>query len=294
MKDQLANQDQEIRTVPGIFLWAAALRCLAWLSPRLASKLAVFLFTVPGLKARHYRQDHLLASAQRSWVRVDGRQIRVYRWGKGKRRIILLHGWQSRGTALRYVVSSFVERGLSVYAMDAPGHGESSGWRTSLVSYAHAIKAVDAAHGPFEGAITHSFGGRALTFALAYVDHPWQVKNIVMWAAPNAYEEIMDAFMKRLRLPARLKPPVLERMARMLGRPVEESEIFSLGEFLKARILLIHDEQDSIVPMWEAERIAARLPGVRLMKTRGYGHFRMAKSPEIWEASRRFLLKTNF
>ncbi|MCF8237660.1 MAG: alpha/beta hydrolase [Saprospiraceae bacterium] len=294
MKDQLADQHQEIRTIPGLFFWGAILRWLSWISPRLASKLVLFFFTFPGRKARHYRQDHLFSAARRSWVMMNGKRLRVYQWGEGQRRILLLHGWQSRGTALRYLVPSFVERGLTVIAMDAPGHGESSGWRTTLVSYAKAIRAVDDMHGPFEGAITHSFGGRALAFALAFEDYPWQIKQIVMLAAPNAYEEIIDTFMVQLGLPEKLKPAVLHRMAQMLGRSVTESEIFSMGELVKARILLLHDEQDQIVPMWEAERIASRLPGVRLMKTRGYGHFRMAKSPEIWEVCRRFLLKGNY
>ncbi len=294
MRDQNLNQNQEIKTIPGLFFWGAILRWLSWLSPRIASKFALLLFTIPGQKARHYRQDNLLVSARRSWVTSNGKRIRVYQWGKGQRRMLLLHGWQSRGTALRYFVPTFVARGFSVVALDAPGHGESSGWRTSLRSYVQAIRTVDQMHGPFEGAVTHSFGGRALTYALAYEEYPWQVKRIVMLAAPTAYEEIMDAFMVRLRLPAKLKPAVLSRMAEMLGRPIQESEIYSLGDRVKARILLIHDEQDQIVPMWEAERIATRLPGVRLMKTRGLGHFKMAKSPEIWEACRRFLLKGNF
>lgn len=284
------REDQEIRPLPGIRLIGFMLRCISWLSPGLASRLAVFFYTVPGKKAKHFRQDELLVTARRSYIQSEHYQIRIYEWGTGPRRLLLLHGWQSRGTALRYFVNTFIARGFTVVAMDAPGHGESTGWRTSLVNYARAIRAVDVAQGPFESAITHSFGGRALTFALAYESYPWQIERIVMLAAPSAYEEIIDAYMERLKLPSKLKPAVMERMAHMLGRPVNESEIFQIGELVHARILLIHDELDQIVPMWEAERIASRLPGVRLMKTRGFGHFYMAKTPEIWEVARKFLL----
>lgn len=290
MKMNKQREDQEVRPLPALRLIGIILRCLAWISPRLASRLALFLFTLPGKKAKHFRQDELLISARRSVVQSGHDQIRIYEWGSGPRRLLLLHGWQSRGTALRYFVNTFIARGFTVVAMDAPGHGESSGWRTSVVNYAAAIRTVDAECGPFACAITHSFGGRALAFALAYESHAWQMERIVMLAAPSAYEEIIDTFMDRLRLPAQLKPAVLNRMADLLGRPVSETEIFCLGEQVHARILLIHDEQDQIVPMWEAERIAARLPGVRLMKTRGFGHYRMAKTPEIWEVARKFLL----
>lgn len=289
MTPSIQHQDVEVRPIPGLALWGALLRLLARFSPGVASRIGIFLFTIPGRKARHYRQDQLLESARRAFVRDGSHRIRVYSWGSGESRILLAHGWQSRGTALRYVVPAFVRRGYEVVAMDAPGHGESSGWRTSLSSYARAIRLADQQMGPFMGAITHSFGGRALTYALAYEPNDWQIGRIVMLAAPSSFSDIIDRFSEQLNMPAKMRPAILSRMAELLGRPVEDSEIHNLGTKVRAQIMLIHDEQDSIVPMWEAERIATRLPGVRLIKTRGFGHYRMAKSPEIWEIAVKFL-----
>lgn len=267
------------------------MRLVARISPGLASRVGIFLFTIPGRKARHFRQDQLLQSARRTYVLDGHTKIRVYAWGTGESRILLAHGWQSRGTALRYFVPVLVQRGFRVVAMDAPGHGESSGWRTSLTTYAHAIRLVDRQYGPFTGAITHSFGGRALTYAMAYEPNDWQIRRVVMLAAPSSYADIIDRFSDQLNMPANMKPAILARMEELLGRPVDDSEIHNLGTRVHAQIIVIHDEQDNIVPMWEAERIATRLPGVRLIKTRGFGHYRMAKSPEIWEIAVKFLTK---
>lgn len=291
MTQEKRRQTQVVKPLPGLKLIGLVLRILGKAAPDMASRLALFLYTFPGRKAVHFRQDELLLSARRSSILSGRNRIRVYEWGNGPRRILLLHGWQSRGTALRYFVPTLTDRGCRVVAMDAPGHGESSGWRTTLINYAQSIREVDQAFGPFESAITHSFGGRALTFALAFEPHQWAVERIVMLSAPTSFEEIMDTFMDRMKLPGSLKSAVVKRMTYLLGRPVNETEIFQLGDRIQARILLIHDEQDEIVPMWEAERIASRLPGVRLIKTRGFGHYRMAKDPEIWEIVRTFLLQ---
>ncbi|MEZ5029826.1 MAG: alpha/beta hydrolase [Saprospiraceae bacterium] len=291
MTQPINRQDAEVRPIPGLVFWGALLRLVARISPGIASRVGIFLFTIPGRKARHFRQDQLLQSARRTYVLDGRRKIRVYAWGAGESRILLAHGWQSRGTALRYFVPVLVERGFSVVAMDAPGHGESSGWRTSLSTYAQAIRLVDQQFGPFTGAITHSFGGRALTYAMAYEPNDWQIRRVVMLAAPSSFADIIDRFSDQLNMPANMKPAILARMEELLGRPVDDSEIHNLGTRVHAQIIVIHDEEDNIVPMWEAERIATRLPGVRLIKTRGFGHYRMAKSPEIWEIAVKFLTK---
>jgi pimeloyl-ACP methyl ester carboxylesterase len=267
----------------------ALLRLIGWFSPAWAARTLLFVFSITGRKAVHFRQDQLLLEAQRQRIQCAGQRIQTYTWGESPRRILLTHGWQSRGTALRYFVPLLRSRGYQVVALDAPGHGESEGFRMILPAYAAAIREVDQRLGPFEGAITHSFGGRALTYALGFLAHDWQIKRVVMLSAPMSLSGIFEEFFDHLRIPASIRQATLQRGHHVLQRPVEASEIYNLGPRLQAELLIIHDSEDDVVPLHEAQRIHQALPGSRLHVTHGFGHYRLAKSPDVWQLAANFL-----
>lgn len=286
---EAARPDQGVRPFPGLRWLGMILRLWGRLHPRSAAALLIALFSLPGRRARHYREDALLRSALRGRVLIPGGHIRTYTWGDGPRRILLLHGWQSRGTALRYFVPPLQAEGFTVVAMDAPAHGESSGWRMTLPAYAEAILAVEKALGPFEGAITHSFGSRALSYALVYLPYAWTMQRVVMLAAPGNLTRIFQGFFDLTGATEALREACREAAGRMFRRPVESLEMEVLAPLLPGRLLVIHDEDDEVVPAEEARRILAVLPTAHLMITRGWGHYRMARSPEIRTRAVRFL-----
>lgn len=282
---------QEVRPLAGLRFIGMVLRLVAAFSTAAAARLALFLYAVPGRKARHYREDDLLQQSRRHFVRYRGWRVRTYSWGEGERKVLLLHGWQSRGTALRYFVPELLGQGFQVIAMDAPAHGESSGYRVALQDYAGSIRAVDQACGPFEAAITHSFGGRALSYALGFLPHAWKFRRVVMLAVPASLSRIFLEFYGYIGAPPALADATRTIAERRLGRTVAETEIYNMGDLLTLPVLVIHDEEDEIVPLAEAERIAGALPQARLVKTKGLGHFRLAKAPGIWQVASRFLLE---
>ncbi len=287
-KVPISQIDQEVRPIPGLKLLGLLIRFLSLISAGFAARCTLFLFSLPGRRARHYKEDELLQSAHRQWVFSGGKQIRTYTWGNGDRRILLLHGWQSRGTALRYFVPVLIGEGFQVVAMDAPGHGESSGYQMTITDYARAILAVELKVGPFMGAIAHSFGGRAITYALGYLDHRWQMEKIVLLAVPASITRIFSDFFSKIGASDALIRAAHQLAVDRLGHPVEDSEIYNVGHRLIAKLLVIHDNQDQIVPLWEAKRIVDAIPGTKFITTKGLGHYRLAKAPSTWEEVRRF------
>ncbi len=275
--------DQEVRPLPALQWIGWILKGVGFFSPVLAARWLIWVFSFPGRKARHYREDHLLRSARRFLVETPFGRIRTYTWGHGERRVLLLHGWQSRGTALRYVVPALMEAGFCVVAMDAPGHGESSGCRMSLDTYAGAIRDIDRAQGPFEAAVTHSFGARALAFAIAFLPHSWHIHRIVMLSVPASVTDIFEDFFRQTKVSSAIVAEARKLARKKLGRPLEETEIHRMGNRLGARVLIIHDEMDDVVPISEAERIAGALPEASLIRTSGFGHYRLVKDARVWQ-----------
>ena len=77
--------------------------------PVTAGKVAYRLFTRPRVRAVHRSSDAVLESARLSEI-LYGRQIlKIYEWGSGERTVLLVHGWESRGTAMRSFVPGLVE-----------------------------------------------------------------------------------------------------------------------------------------------------------------------------------------
>ena len=58
---------------------------------------------------------------------------------------------------------------------------------------------------------------------------------------------------------------------------------------MRAPLLIVHDEDDVDVPWQDGERYAQAWPDSRLMTTRGLGHRRILREPEVLEAVATFL-----
>jgi pimeloyl-ACP methyl ester carboxylesterase len=176
---------------------------LGRLFPRAASKVAFRLFTTPQMRAKHRTSDEILESARIFEVLYGKRILKAYEWGSGDRTILLVHGWESRGTAMRSFVPGLVARGYRVVAFDGPAHGNSEGKRTNLPHFAGAVKAMIKRLGDVHGIITHSFGGASTVYALSWMESDVRVEKLVMIAVPANMQRIFKTTVQTLKLPPR-------------------------------------------------------------------------------------------
>ncbi|MGD8875367.1 MAG: alpha/beta fold hydrolase, partial [Gammaproteobacteria bacterium] len=110
------------------------------------------------------------AQAGRETLQVDGLPVAIYRWGAGPV-VLFVHGWSGRGSQAAAFVEPLLRAGFQVLAIDAPGHGETPGDSTNILECAAVLRAVEQVCGPLHGAITHSFGGMVLAYALQHGVH---------------------------------------------------------------------------------------------------------------------------
>ncbi|NUO03188.1 MAG: alpha/beta hydrolase, partial [Saprospiraceae bacterium] len=135
--------------------------------PDAAARVAYRLFSTPRVRAAHSISDELLESARLFEFMYGHQVLKGYEWGKGEQVVLLVHGWESRGTALRGFVPSLIEKGYRVVTFDGPAHGNSDGKRTNIIHFAGAIRAIIRHIGGVHSIITHSFGGASTVFALS-------------------------------------------------------------------------------------------------------------------------------
>ena len=251
--------------------------------PKIAGRLAYKLFSTPRGRARHKASDEILETAH-LFEFMYGRQIlKGYEWGKGEKTILLVHGWESRGTGLRTFVPKLVHAGYRVVAFDGPAHGDSSGKQTNLPHFAGAVAAIIHHIGEVHGIITHSFGGATTAFAMAHLDPNIAVKKLVFIAVPSRLESVLSTATNQLNLSPNATNAFVDILKiKLNGIPISATNLAKISGKVKAEdVLLVYDKTDPIIKFDNAEAIFNGWNNANLLATEGHGHYRIMKNPDV-------------
>lgn len=257
---------------------------LGIVSPPLAARLARRAFLTPPPRRRSKsaaERDCLQAGERKAIPGLPGLVVRS--WGQGPA-VLLVHGWGGRSGQLHAFVPPLVEAGYRVVALDGPAHGESPGARTDMMHFSDAIRtlAADLAAVPdgLHAVIAHSFGAACTLYALQ--SSP-AVKLVLISCPPHAIWAT-ERFGAVLRIPA----STLSRMRELIAREHqhrfrwEELSLVTLAARCPSEVLVVHDEQDLLVPYEESAReILRAAPWLEHLATQGLGHRGVLAAPAV-------------
>ncbi|MCW2986933.1 MAG: putative hydrolase [Conexibacter sp.] len=276
-----------VRSPTAVRLTRAALQAAFVLSEDLGTSIAERLFTSPRRYTRPQREKAVLASGKRFTIPVTLRSPRwtgtttevvAWRWGVGPT-VLLVHGWESRGSQLGAMIEPLLAAGLSVVTFDAPAHGDSPGTRLYLTDQADAISAVAAAIGPLHAIIAHSFGCAAtlLAHTRGGVD---AARNVMI--SPNVLiDDSLDLFAKLVGLDDAERTLLEHQIVTSSGVTIESLALDRLVAARDAGLLVIHDRADREVPVHHGQKLAASWPNARLVQTDGLGHRRILRDRDV-------------
>lgn len=253
-------------------------RIMPWLgrfAPGLAAGLAQRLFFTPPRAPLREAERLILEGGRRFRIEADGRPLVGWRWGEGPV-ALLVHGWGGHAGQMTELVAPLVGAGFEVVAIDLPGHGESSGDRSSIVHFAGAIEAVARYLAEVDVLIAHSFGGAGATLALS---RGLRLRRAVFVAPVARFDGVWARFRDSLGLSPSVWRRVLRRSELWLGLGFNGIEPVALAPRLSLPLLVLHDASDREVPFSEGEALAAAWPGAALRPLEGLGHLRPLKDP---------------
>jgi pimeloyl-ACP methyl ester carboxylesterase len=261
--------------------------------PSLAGRVAARLMFRTSRKAADAWEGAVIDQSERLFL--DGRRLAIYRWGRGPI-VLLVHGWNGRGSQLGAFVEPLVRAGFQVVAFDAPGHGASRGSESSVVEFADAFDAVVDAVRPFfqpiHGVVAHSMGGAAVAFALGRARRSGRSGEgrlesgaleggrLVFIAPPIDIRSFSKQFSSSLGLGERAREAIDSTVERRLGLRLDDLAALSIAKDMEAPLLVLHDEDDRAIPVTSGRRLAQAWPGAELRVTRGLGHSRILRDPE--------------
>ncbi|MET7762974.1 alpha/beta hydrolase [Streptomyces sp. NPDC005393] len=269
-----------------------ALNATSLLAPRLAGAGAYRVFRLP-LKRAAARpaEQEVLADADIGKLSVGGETAVTYRWGSGARPVLLVHGWQSRGSCFARFVPGLLEQGLSPIAFDAPAHGDATGDTTNVLAFQDAILQLSEQYGAFEAIISHSVGVMASALALR---SGVRAGRLVAISGVCEFTYLFDQFCDQLALRPRLRAELRGRIERDIFPGEQDiwqrfSAVHRAAE-LTLPILLFHDENDQRVGMDQARRMATGFGDrARLVTTKGLGHRRILDDPDVVQGALDFV-----
>lgn len=265
-------------------LYLAAMRlslhALQALSPALAGKAALSAFlTPPRRRPVRHEERGLLATARSYKLPLRGAYIHVNAWGRGPT-VHVVHGWGARSTTLWLLIKDLVGAGYRVVAHDGPAHGSSDGRRTDMGEYAEAICRVSTnVDGPVFATVGHCFG--AANTLLAVDRYDLKPGKLVLSGCFDRATEIIDHFASRFGI----RSEVVDRMRAEHERRYgfqwswEELVLSDMLSQFSGPVLLIHDRNDTEIPVENVHALFSRCRHAVKYLTEGYGHRRVLQSP---------------
>lgn len=261
---------------------------LARIAPVWTGRGAAALFTTPARSPMPDVPAHLIATASRLSVEVEGRRLAVWAWGNlaAQPRVLLVHGWSGRGLQLHAFVEPLLAAGYAVVAFDQVAHGESDGTRATLPRFARAIHAVASRFGSVDAIVAHSFGAAATAFAL---QQGMPVARVVLVAPPADLARVTRRFSRTIGLTRRALASMLAHLRRTEGVEVEALAASRLVSRLATPALVIHDIGDGEVPWGDGEQYALWWPRARMISTSGLGHRRILRDATVVDTAVRWV-----
>lgn len=247
------------------------LNLLAWFSPRRAGDAGFYLFCSPRRLSLQPHQREFLDAADSFEFVSNGNTLRGYRWGRGPRRILFVHGWQSHSFRWKNYIKAFPLDQYTIYAFDAPAHGQSGGRYLNLVIYSEAIEEFFRRFGPVYAVVSHSLGSFAMLFS-HYRMGRLPVERLVVTGIPGEVDEFVNYFRQVLGLSSHTMDAISRAFLRKINALPSD---FSAPQFAAGMTLpglIIHDEYDKETPYVHAVAVHRAWPGSNLVTTHGLGH----------------------
>lgn len=266
---EVPKKHQQSLKIPKTILVTA--KFLEAMSSKLAVKFASKLFTTPikyKLPKREIEMDK--NAVQESFlIQSIDKEIIIYKYGTGSKKVLLVHGWSGRGTQLVKIADEMVKMGYQTISFDAPAHGKAAGKTSNMTEFIAGILEMEEKYGPFEFAIGHSLGGMAILNA---IKKGLKVKKAVVIGSGDIVKDIMDDFVEKLGMNIAISKKMMASFEKKIGETMESFSAYITAREIEIPVVVIHDKDDDDVPVKAAHHIFENLKNGELMITEELGH----------------------
>jgi len=228
-------------------------------------------FAIPDRAPASPQELDCLSKGRHATVSVGGDDVAFWTFGKGPR-ILLMHGWCSRGSHLAGFVKPLLDAGFSVVLFDAPAHGESAGAVSSMIHAGRAALAIASHLDDVAGVIAHSAGSTAALWAFT---NGLSVGGSVHISGPTSLTQVVMGTARAHGLDQKQTQAFRDWAQAFVGVPLDSVDLPALTARLSHPGLIIHDTEDRIVTVAQSLALHGAWSTSGLVTTTGLGHRRI-------------------
>lgn len=250
------------------------------LLPPMARWLGVKIFTTPFRFKYPVREAEFLEQAQKFDLFYENTRIQAYKWGQGPA-IVVMHGWMGRASQWRILALKLIEKGYSVWACDAYGHGKSPGNYSNVIHFSSALMELLKEVGEVEAVVGHSLGAASIFNSMS---RGQKFNKVVSISQPTIANDILDDFRARINASPKLNGAIRNEVRRLTGNEFEEyTTEHNVRYAIDIPYLVVHDQDDQEAKIDQAEFLHSKLHDSKLLITKGLGHFKILKDRKLMD-----------
>lgn len=244
------------------------------IAPKRLIRKAMETLTHPGSSRMRDFEKAAISGSRRTERAFKNFKIAEYQWGFGPKKALLIHGWEGRASNFAALIPLLVDAGYTVTAFDAPSHGESSRAATTLFDFG-ALVSEYLGEARYELFITHSFGSVPLSYALNRAEG-YPIAKLMLVTTPDRFSDRVIQIVDQLGFPQQMANDVMAAFDREYQ---VDARSLSVGSYLShirpVRALIVHGEEDRVLPLAWSQSVARVIPNSTLLTLNDTGHYRI-------------------
>jgi pimeloyl-ACP methyl ester carboxylesterase len=235
-----------------------------------ASKIALTIFSKPFKGRNKEIHSDFLDTAFIEDLSYDDIPVRTYRWLGKKQTVLLAHGWESNTYRWNELIGILKKLDYNIIGVDAPAHGRSGSRRFNAILYSEFIH-VAAKRFKANVIIGHSVGGMSALIQQQKYKNP-HLKKIVLLGSPSNFTGILNRYAKLMGYTNNVKHGIDKLIEKRFGNPSSFYNTANYAKNIEPIGLIIHDENDKVVPYSDAKDYALHYTNSKLITTKACGH----------------------
>ena len=279
MPKKTSNHKQSLK-IPKLILLIS--KIIAAISPNLSIRLSAKLFTTPIKHGTPKRELEMESKSIQKLIEIPAinKKVMTYQYGKSEKKILLSHGWSGRGTQLFKIADELEKAGFSTISFDAPAHGKSPGSTTIMSEFIETILELEKQFGSFEAAVGHSLGGMSLLNA---TKNGLAIHRLAIIGSGDIVQDILDYFVAKLELKPSTSTQLRLHFEKKYDVNMDDYSAYKAAKEIAIPVLVIHDKNDTEVPVTAGIHIHQHLKNGQLVLTEGLGHRKILGNTEVIE-----------
>ncbi len=249
------------------------------MSANLGSYIAYHLWFHPGRASLKKIPEFKPEGVNEASIRVNDKKVHYWSAGSGEI-VFLMHGWGTCGKQMASLAQGFLDKDFRVIWMDAPAHGQSSGWRTTLFEIADTIIKVQQTEGKFHTVVAHSFGVPCTFYAIR--NGNLKAEKIIAIAPPATTEGLMQKFCRMIKAKPKTQELLTRRFTRFLGDiKLSDTSALTMAKDIGQKCLIIHDKHDPVTNSEEGFELHESLLHSEFVLTKRLGHNKILSDEKV-------------